>query len=123
VTAERRSCRRFQPPGAAVDWQSTAGRNQGGTDCPIGDLARGGVRFLTPDPPREGALVKMTVNIPGESASLVLEGRVVWTHLSGGQFHQVAVAFEPYSPAPGDNDPATLERLIALEARFPDAPR
>jgi hypothetical protein len=104
-----------------VDWQPAADRKRGGTECPIGDLARGGVRFLAPDPPRQGTPVTVTVNVPGEKA-LVLEGRVVWTLLSGGQLHQVAVAFEPYGSAPGANDPAALERLVALEVRFPDAP-
>ena len=122
MTAERRSCRRFHPQGATVDWQSAADRKRGGMECPIGDLARGGVRFLAPDPPREGTPVSVTVHVPGETAPLVLEGRVVWTFLSGGQLHQVAVAFEPYGRAPGANDPATLERLVAFEARFPDAP-
>lgn len=120
MTAERRSCRRFHPDGATVDWQSRADRSRGATECPIGDLARGGVRFMTPLPPGEGMPVKVTLKIPGEASPLVLEGTVVWTLLSGGQLHQAAVAFEPYSAAPGANDPATLERLVAIEARFPD---
>lgn len=76
---------------------------------------------MAPDPPHEGTSVTVTIEVPGETAPLVLKGRVVWTLLSGGQFHQVAVAFEPYGSAPAANDPAMLERLTAIEARFPDA--
>ena len=122
MTPERRACQRFQVAGGTVDWTSKTDPGQGATECPLGDLSRGGVRFLTPGPPKDGTLVEVTLHVPGEAESLQVQGSVAWTLVSGGQLYHVAIAFAPYSAVPGANDPAALERLVGIEARFLDSP-
>jgi hypothetical protein len=118
---ERHNCERFTIPGATIDWQAERDAGLGEIECLLGDLSRGGARFLTPSPPEGGTLLRVQFHIPGDSEPLRLRGRVVWRLVSGGQIHHVAVAFEPYSAAPGGNEPDALERLMAIEARFLDS--
>jgi hypothetical protein len=115
---ERRSCERFPVPGATVDWESETDPGQVATECLMGDLSRGGVRFLTAAPARAGTLVHVTLHVPGEPEPLRLRGSVAWNLVSSGQIYNLAVAFAPYTPGTGANDPAALERLVAIEARF-----
>jgi hypothetical protein len=110
---ERRACERFSIPKAKVDWRSQGDR--GATECPLGDLSRGGARFQTPGPPDRGAAIDVTLHIPDEAGPLHLRGTVVWRMVSSGQLHNVAIAFEPYGSG---NEAGALERLEALEARF-----
>jgi hypothetical protein len=118
ASPERRSCERFPVPGATVDWESETDPGQVATECPLGDLSRGGVRLSTAAPPKIGTLVKVTLHIPGEEEPLTLRGSVVWTLVSSGQIHSLAVMFAPYTSVPGANEPEMLERLVAIEARF-----
>jgi PilZ domain-containing protein len=122
VKPERRSCERFAVPGATVDWESDREPGRSGSECPLGDLSRGGVRFLTPAPPEGGTLLRVALHIPGEPEPVRLRGSVVWRLVSSGQIHNVAIAFEPYSSSPGANQPDALERLVAIEARFLGSP-
>ena len=105
-------------PGGSVDWESETDPGQVATECPIGDLSRGGVRFHTPGPPRAGTRVRLTLHVPGESDALELRGSVVWTLVSSGQMYDMAVGFSPYGATPGENPPTALERLAAIEERF-----
>lgn len=101
-----------------MDCVSERDSGQAGSECLLGDLSRGGVRFLTPAPPEGGTLLRVAVHIPGDPEPLRLRGSVVWRLASSGQLHDAAIAFEPYSAAPGANRPDALERLVAIEARF-----
>jgi len=114
---ERRSCERFPVSGGTVDWEADTNPGQLASECHIGDLSRGGVRLLTTGPASKGTRVGVTLRIPGEPEPLHLRGTVVWTQVSSGQLHDMAVAFAPYTSTPGDNDTAALDRLVAIEAR------
>jgi Tfp pilus assembly protein PilZ len=114
---ERRSCERFPVRGGSVDWAPEANPGDVDTECPIGDLSRGGVRLSTSRPASRGTRVQVTLRIPGEPDELRMAGTVVWTQVSSGQLHEMAVAFAPYTSAPGDNAPDALDRLVAIEAR------
>lgn len=115
---ERRSCQRFVIPEATVDWTPEADARKGGSHCPLRDLSRGGARFVTEGPPRVGTALRLRIAVAGEAEALEVRGKVVWTAVSAGRAHHVAVEFAPYGAAPGANPPAVLERLTALEARF-----
>ena len=101
-----------------MDFESETDPGQIATECPLGDLSRGGVRLATAAPPKVGTLVKVTLHIPDEPEPLTLRGSVVWTLVSSGQIHSLAVMFAPYTSAAGANGPEMLERLVAIEARF-----
>jgi hypothetical protein len=113
---ERRSCERFTVPGATIDWVSEADAELSGTECPLADLSRGGMRFMAARPPREGTSLRLVLKVPGEAEPLVLRGSVAWSLVSSGQLHQVAVAFSPYGA--GGNDASVLKRIVGIETRF-----
>jgi PilZ domain len=115
---ERRSCERFPVAGGSVDWAPDADPGDVATECAIGDLSRGGVRLLTTSPAPKGTPVRVTLLVPGEPEALPIRGTVVWTQVSSGQLHNMAVAFAPYTDAAAHNPPAVLERLVAIEARY-----
>ncbi|HEX6738932.1 MAG TPA: PilZ domain-containing protein [Vicinamibacteria bacterium] len=115
---ERRSCERFPVPGGTVDWAPASDPGDVSTECAIGDLSRGGVRLLTTGPAAKGTHVNVTLLVPGEPDALRLKGTVVWAQVSSGQLQNMAVAFAPYTEDPGDNPPAALERLVAIEGRY-----
>jgi hypothetical protein len=118
---ERRACRRFLVPDAVVDWRTVPPGHSYGSEAHVGDLSRGGLRFLTPGPPRAGAAVELELRVPGEPA-LYLRGRVAWSAPSSGQIHAVGVAFAPYGVGADLNAPSVLDRLMAIEERFAAGP-
>lgn len=117
TTIERRSCPRFSVAGATLSWVDPAQPHRTGAECALQDLSRGGVRFSTPGPAPRGTLLELQLQLPDADDALKLRGRVVWTRLSSGQFHEVGVEFAPYGDGPGANAMSALERLVELEAR------
>jgi PilZ domain len=114
---ERRACARFQVPGALVDWEAASRRGVFGSGSRLGDLSRGGVRLLTPEPPAVGDRLRLVLRVAGADP-LEVHGTVVRRSPTTGQIHEVGVAFAPYGPGPGDNPPRVLDALEALEVRF-----
>jgi hypothetical protein len=117
VTTERRTCRRFAVPDATVGWRSEPAGKDYGSDARVGDLSRGGVRLLTPAPPRTGDTLKLALHVPGDPP-LELLGRVVWASASSGQIHEVGVEFASYGDGAELNSQEALDGLVALERRF-----
>jgi len=117
VTTERRACRRFSVPGAAVEWRSEPEGKTYGSDARVGDISRGGLRLLTPAPPRTGDALRLTLQVPGEPA-LELWGHVAWASASSGQIHEVGVEFAPYGDGSHLNPQEALDWLVAIERRF-----
>jgi hypothetical protein len=83
------------------------------------DLSRGGVRFLITENLKKKTRVKLEIRVPGESSTLQVTGRVVWSWPHpGGVYQEVAVQFEPYGVPAGANSPEVLEAIAELERRF-----
>jgi hypothetical protein len=121
---EKRLCQRFRIPGATVSYRILRLFSSGsGTDeefCPVLDLSRGGVRFLTQKPLKFKSRVRLQVDVPGERVTLDLTGRVRWSTFHAGQSYkyQAGVQFEPYGLEKGRNSPQTLSKIVTLEAKF-----
>jgi hypothetical protein len=121
---ERRICQRFKIPGATVSyrkekvlWPKTK------TDeefCPVLDLSRGGVRFLTQKPLKFKSKVALQLSIPGERIPLNLKGRVRWSTFNAGKSYkyQAGVQFSPYGLEKNQNVPQVLTKIVALEQKF-----
>ena len=120
---DRRKCDRFAVPDASVDWTAEGEVGWGGTGCPLRDLARGGARFLSECPPPRGTFLRLRIRLPGERDPIEARGRVEWSLVSHGRVHHVGIEFAPYGRGPGANDPAVLDRILALEDRFLGAAR
>ena len=127
---ERRLCQRFKIPGATVSYRKEKlFSSKTGTDeefCPVLDLSRGGIRFLTQKPLKFKSKIRLQLSIPGERVPLDLKGRVRWSTFNAGKSYkfQAGVQFNPYGLEKGQNVPQTLTKIVALEQRFmePETP-
>ena len=121
---ERRSCLRFKIPGATVNYQkkSVLFPKPGFLEefCPVLDISRGGVRFLSQNALKPTTEVTMKISIPGEKIPFTMKGVVKWSSLSEGKSYkyQVGVQFNPYGEKKDQNQPGTLVKIIALEQKF-----
>jgi PilZ domain len=116
---ERRACARFLVPGTSVDWEVVGKSGVFGQGSRLGDLSRGGLRLLTPEPPAICDRLRLLVRV-ADSEPLAILGTAVRRSPSTGQIHDVGVAFAPYGSGPDDNAEGILDVLSAFEARFRD---
>ncbi|MCK7482364.1 MAG: PilZ domain-containing protein [Candidatus Moduliflexus flocculans] len=99
---ERRVCQRFKIPGATVSYRKhRLFSPKTGVDeefCPVLDLSRGGLRFLTQKPLKFKSRITLHLSIPGERAPIDLKGRVRWSTFNAGKSYkyQAGVQFNPY---------------------------
>ena len=119
ASIERRTCARFLVPDTLVDWEVLGKSGVFGQGARLGDLSRGGLRLLTPEPPAIGDRLRLSCASPTAEPLSVL-GTVVRRSPSTGQIHDVGVAFAPYGSGSDDNAQGVLDVLSALEARFRD---
>lgn len=121
---ERRLCQRFKIPGATVSYRKekllSSKTKIDEEFCPVLDLSRGGVRFLTQKPLKFKSKVTLQLSIPGERIPLDLKGRVRWSTFNAGKSYkyQAGVQFSPYGLEKKQNFPQTLTKLVALEQKF-----
>jgi hypothetical protein len=121
---ERRLCQRFKIPGATASYRKERLLSaQVGFDeefCPVLDISRGGVRFLTQKALKYKSKVTLQISIPGERVPLNLKGRVRWSSFNPGKSYkyQAGVQFNPYGEEKNQNYPGTLVKIIALEQKF-----
>jgi Tfp pilus assembly protein PilZ len=123
---ERRLCQRFKIPGATVAYRiARLFSSKAGTDeefCPVLDLSRGGIRFLTQKPLKFKSKVAIQLSIPGERVPIDLKGRVRWSTFNAGKSYkyQAGVQLNPYGLERDQNVPQALTRIVALESKFVD---
>jgi Tfp pilus assembly protein PilZ len=129
-SVERRLRQRFKIPGATVSYRkkrlfSSKSRTEE-EFCPVLDLSRGGVRFLTQKPLKFKSKISLQLSIPGERVPLDLKGRVRWSTFNAGKSYkyQAGVQFNPYGLEKDQNVPQTLTKIVALEQKFvePETP-
>ena len=121
---ERRLCQRFKIPGATVSYRiAKLFSSKSGNDeefCPVLDLSRGGIRFLTQKPLKFKSKVTLQLSIPGERVPIDLKGRVRWSTFNAGKSYkdQAGVQINPYGLEKDQNVPQTLTKIVALESKF-----
>ncbi|MFW6140667.1 MAG: PilZ domain-containing protein [Acidobacteriota bacterium] len=122
---ERRTCTRFEIPGATVSYKvfhisPKLKRGYGEEFCPVVDLSRGGLRFVCQNKLDMNSKMKMKVSVPGERVPLELLGRVRWSAANPGKSYkyQTGVQFNPYGEKKKQNYPGNLVKIIALEQKF-----
>jgi hypothetical protein len=124
---ERRLCQRFRIPGATVSYRiARLFSSRSGVDeefCPVLDLSRGGIRFLTQKPLKFRSKVTLQLTVPGERVPIDIKGRVRWSMFNAGKSYkyQAGVQLNPYGLEKDQNVPQTLTRLVTLESKFVEA--
>ncbi len=120
---ERRSCIRFKIPGATVDYQKKSLFPKPGyieEFCPVIDISRGGIRFLTQKAIKPETEVSVRISIPGERIPFTMKGIVKWSSPSQGKtyHYQAGVQFHPYGDKKNENLPQNMVKIMALEQKF-----
>lgn len=121
---ERRLCQRFKIPGSTISYKIDrfllAKREFEEEFCPVLDLSRGGVRFLTQKLLKFKSKISLQISIPGERIPLNLVGLVRWVSYNPGKSYkyQVGVQFNAYGEKKDQNYPGALVKIIALEQKF-----
>jgi len=122
---ERRACQRFKIPGATASYaKGKFGLSKKGEFieefCPVVDISRGGIQFLTLKPLKNNAKLTLKIAIPGERVPLTLKGEVRWSAPNPGKSYkyQVGIQFYPYGEKEDQNYPGNLVKIIALEQKF-----
>jgi len=121
---ERRTCIRFEIPGATLSYKKDKAllpeTKYGEEFCPILDISRGGLRFLTQENLKINSNTTLKISLPGERVPLVMKGQVRWAAINAGKSYkyQIGVQFNPYGEKKGQNYPGTLVKIIALEQKF-----
>ena len=122
---ERRTCFRFEIPGATTSYKldkflSSPHRKYGEEFCPILDISRGGIRFVSQKTFKMNTKIDMKISVPGERVPIKLKGRVRWSAANPGKSYkyQIGIQFNPYGEKKGQNYPGSLVKIIALEQKF-----
>lgn len=121
---ERRKFSRFKVPGASLVYKTNKflfpDEEYSERSCPLFDLSKGGIRFLSDKPLRKNTKLSFQVFIPGEKMPLNLTGRVSWFSFRPEFSHryQIAIEFENYGKGKNLNDPLYLEKISDLEKRY-----
>ncbi len=119
---ERRSCVRFAIPGATVDYQRKTLLPTGFIEefCPLGDISRGGVRFLAQKPIKPETEVSVRISVPGERIPFTMKGVVKWSASAPGKTYsyQIGVKFHPYGDKKEENLPQNMVKIMALEQKY-----
>ncbi len=127
ATLEKRTCLRFRIPGATVSYKKDKPLIKKGADyieefCPVLDVSRGGIRFLSQEVLKYESKVALKISIPGETIPMTLKGKVRWYSPNPGKSYkyQIGIQFAPYGEKKDQNNPASLTKIIALEQKFLD---
>ncbi len=122
---ERRTCLRFEIPGATISYKVSkflpAALDKYEEEfCPLLDISRGGMRFQANHKLNIDTKLIMHISVPGERVPLVLHGHLRWVTPTGssGYRFQMGVQFNPYGEKKDQNYPGNLVKIIALEQKF-----
>ena len=100
---ERRTCVRFEVPGATVIYREKklffTKEKDDEEFWPVLDMSRGGFRFLCQKPLKSNTKAYLKISIPGEDAPMSLSGLVRWTSFNPGKSYkyQIGIQFDPFA--------------------------
>lgn len=113
---EKRTCIRFQIPGATVSYEFKKHVEE---FSPLADISRGGLKFIGKKPPEIHSEVTLNISIPGERIPLTLHGKVQWiSYVEAKDQYFIGVQFNPYGEKQGENYPGNMVKIIALEQKY-----
>ncbi len=113
---EKRTCIRFQIPGATVSYQFKEHVEE---FSPLVDISRGGLKFIGKKPPEIHTEVTLNISIPGERIPITLHGKVQWiSYVEAKDQYFIGVQFNLYGEKQGENYPGNMVKIIALEQKY-----
>jgi Tfp pilus assembly protein PilZ len=121
---EKRTCSRFEIPGATLSYKKTGffstSPNYEDEYCPILDLSLGGLRFLTQKNLKVNTKLSMKVTYQEDGSSFYMSGKIKWIISNPGfsYKYQVGIQFNPYGEKEGLNSPEEFTKIKSLEWKY-----
>ncbi len=118
---DRRNHDRFTVPGAAVSWSHGSRESLPDETWPLSDISKGGLSFLTNDPPAVGLEISLLVFLPATTQTLELAGTVVYSIPRGPRLtygYRVGVEWKPFAQSDGGNPIESLEVIETLRRTY-----
>ncbi len=113
---EKRTCIRFEIPGATVSYEF---QDHVEEFSPLVDISRGGLKFIGKKAPEMNSEVTLNISIPGERIPLTLFGTVRWiSYIERTDQYFIGVQFNPYGEKEKENYPGNMVKIIALEQKY-----
>jgi Tfp pilus assembly protein PilZ len=113
---EKRTCIRFQIPGATISYEFKEHIEE---FSPLVDISRGGLKFIGKKPPEINADVSLEISVPGERIPLTMHGKVRWiSYVEAKNQYFIGIQFNPYGEKQGENYPGNMVKIIALEQKY-----
>ena len=116
--SDRRTHDRFVVPGAAVSWVPRSQEFLPDETWPLSDISKGGLSFLTNDPPTVGLEISLLVFLPTKTQTLELIGTVVYSIPRGPGLtyaFRVGVELKPFAQSDGGNSVESLDVIETLK--------
>jgi hypothetical protein len=76
---EKRAFTRFTVPGASLSWMPNGQDSFSESDIPLADISRGGLAFLSNNPPTVGSSLFIKIFLPQGKETIELLGRVIYS--------------------------------------------
>jgi hypothetical protein len=112
---------RFTVPGAAVSWMPEGQDSFIEDSIPLSDISRGGLSFLSNDPPTVGSGIFVHIFLPQNKETLELLGRVVYSVPRGPGLiyrYRVGIELKAFVQSEGCNPPHSLKVIEAFENKY-----
>ncbi len=87
----------------------------------MSDISKGGLSFLTNDPPTVGSEISLLVLFPAKPQTIELLGTVVYSIPRGPRLtygYRVGVEFKPFAPSDGGNPVEILDVIETLKRTY-----
>jgi hypothetical protein len=117
----RRAFKRFSIPGAVVFWIQGCQEPLPESGSPLSDISRGGLSFLSNEPPAIGSEISLRIVLPQNQETLELSGHVIYALLRGPRLtyrYRIGVDLKSFEPSQGGNSPDVLKTIEALERKY-----
>ena len=109
---------RFAIPGATVSWMINGQESCPDKSFPLSDISKGGLSFLTNDPPEVKSELLLVIALPKNPDTIQLRGTVAYSTPRGPRLtyaYRVGVEFQPFALEDGCNSFTSREAIEALE--------
>jgi hypothetical protein len=112
---------RFTVPGAAVSWMPDRKEPFAEAGMPLSDISRGGLSFLSNEPPIIESEIFLQIFLPQNNETLELLGRVVYSIPRGPGLiykYRVGIELKSFIQPERENSPHPLKVIEAFEWRY-----
>ena len=117
----RRSYDRIIIPGAIVSWVLTGQKSFSDQTSPLSDITKGGLSFLTNDPPTVGSEITLRIFLPKKTGTFDLIGKVIYSRARGPRLtygYRIGVELIPFTQTDGCNSLQSLSMIEALIRKY-----